>query len=279
MDNEIFFENKKLRIKMQSERSIILSSFSPKTDRLNPKFHLSFKKYCATPIAPEKNVVICMRLLLIEDDQMISHELVTAFRREGYAVDAVADTQSARLSLTSETYDLVLLDLGLPDGSGLDVLKELRGHRDQIPVLIITARDTLKDIVTGLDLGADDYMIKPFALEELEARIRVLLRRSQGRASPVITWGNIELNPATHSFSIDGRKIILSAREFAVLHTLMENPENVISRKQLEDKIYGWNEEVESNTIEYHISQLRKKIGRDAIRNIRGVGYILEKRT
>jgi two-component system, OmpR family, response regulator QseB len=220
-----------------------------------------------------------MRLLLIEDDRMISESLATALHQGGYAVDAVADTQTARLSISHEKYDLILLDIGLPDGSGLDVLRELRIRRDPIPVLIMTARDTLKDIVLGLDLGADDYMIKPFALEELEARIRVLLRRNQGRASPVITWGNIELNPATHGFSVDGRKIILSAREFAVLHTLMENPENVVSRKQLEEKIYGWNEEIESNTIEYHISQLRKKIGRDYIRNIRGVGYILEKRT
>ncbi len=145
-------------------------------------------------------------------------------------------------------------------------------------MLIVTAQDTLKDVVAGLDLGADDYMIKPFALEELEARIRVLLRRNEGRASPVIIWGNIQLNPASHSFSIDGNQIILSAKEFAVLHALMENPGGVLSRQKLEEKIYGWNEEVESNTIEYHISQLRKKIGRDIIRNIRGVGYTLEKR-
>ena len=219
-----------------------------------------------------------MRLLLIEDDQMISEGLTTALRQSGYAVDAVADVQTAKLSLANEKYDLIVLDLGLPDGSGLDILKKLRSRHDPVPVLIVTAKDTLKDVVTGLDSGADDYMIKPFELEELEARIRVLLRRSEGRASPILTLGNIQLNPATHGFSIDGKQIILSAREFAVIYALMENPASVLSRQQIEEKIYGWNEEVESNAIEYHISQLRKKIGRDIIRNIRGVGYVLEKK-
>ncbi len=217
-----------------------------------------------------------MRLLLIEDDRMISEGLVTALRSSGYAIDAVSDTQTGKLSLANEKYDLVLIDLGLPDGSGLDVLKELRGRQDSIPVLIITARDTLKDVVQGLDLGADDYMIKPFALEELEARIRVLLRRNEGRAAPILTWGNVHLNPATHGFMVDGKQIVLSAKEFAVIHALMENPGVVMSRQKIEEKIYGWNEEVESNTIEYHIARLRKKIGRDIIRNIRGVGYLLE---
>ncbi|MDE1900585.1 MAG: response regulator transcription factor [Alphaproteobacteria bacterium] len=217
-----------------------------------------------------------MRLLLIEDDPMISEGLTTALRQSGYAVDAVGDAQTGKLSLANEKYDLVVLDLGLPDGSGLDILKKLRSRHDPIPVLIVTAKDTLKDVVTGLDSGADDYMIKPFELEELEARIRVLLRRSEGRASPILTWGNMQLNPATHSFSVDGKQIILSAREFAVIYALMENPASVLSRQQIEEKIYGWNEEVESNAIEYHISQLRKKIGRDIIRNIRGVGYVLE---
>jgi two-component system, OmpR family, response regulator QseB len=217
-----------------------------------------------------------MRLLLIEDDPMISEGLVTALRSSGYAIDAVSDTQNGKLSIASETYDLILLDLGLPDGSGLDILKELRRRRDAIPVLVISARDTLKDVIEGLDLGADDYMIKPFAREELEARIRVLLRRNEGRSSPVLTWSNIQLNPATHGFTVDGKQIILSAREFSVIYALMENPGSVLSRKKLEEKIYGWNEEVESNTIEYHIARLRKKIGRDIIRNIRGVGYVLE---
>jgi len=219
-----------------------------------------------------------MRLLLIEDDPMISDGLMTALRQSGYAIDAVKDGQAGKLSLSNEKYDLVLLDLGLPDGSGLEVLKELRNGRDPIPVLILTARGMLKDVVEGLDLGADDYMIKPFALEELEARIRVLLRRNEGRASPVITLGNVQLNPDTHGFTIDGRQIILSAREFAVIHALMENPGTVLSRQKLEEKIYGWNQEVESNTIEYHISQIRKKLGRNVIRNIRGVGYTMEKK-
>ncbi|MDP9127253.1 MAG: response regulator [Pseudomonadota bacterium] len=219
-----------------------------------------------------------MRLLLIEDDAMIADGLTTALRQSGYAIDAVPELQSARLSLSTEKYDLVLLDLGLPDGSGLDLLRELRSRRDPIPVLIVTAQDTLHDVVAGLDFGADDYMVKPFKLEELEARIRVLLRRNEGRASPVITWGNVQLNPATHGFSIDGKQIILSAKEFAIIHALMESPGTVLSRQTIESKIYGWNEEVGSNTVEYHISKLRKKIGRDIIRNIRGVGYVLEKK-
>ena len=220
-----------------------------------------------------------MRLLLIEDDAMISEELTHALRRSGYAIDVATDAESGRLALAGEKYSLVILDLGLPDGSGLDVLKKLRALRDRVPVLIVTAQDTLKDVVAGLDLGADDYMIKPFALEELEARIRVLLRRNEGRASPILTYGVMQLNPATHGFAVDGRQIILSAREFAVMHSLMESAGSVLSRQALEERIYGWNQEIESNTIEYHISQLRKKIGRDIIRNIRGVGYILEDKT
>ncbi|HUY68184.1 MAG TPA: response regulator transcription factor [Alphaproteobacteria bacterium] len=219
-----------------------------------------------------------MRLLLIEDDKMISESLNAALRESGYAVDVAGDGQTGRLSLENQAYDLVLLDLGLPDGSGLDILKFLRDRRNQTPVLIVTAHDTLKDVVAGLDQGADDYMIKPFALEELEARVRVLLRRSQGRAAPVITWGNIRLDPSSHGLDINGHSIVLSAREFSILHALMEKPEAVLSRHQLEEKIYGWNEEVESNAIEYHISQLRKKIGCRIIRNIRGVGYTLEKK-
>src|ERR1700722_14863814 len=165
-----------------------------------------------------------MRLLLIEDDRMISEGLKTALEQNGYAVDIAVNAQIGELSLVNQKYDLVLLDLGLPDGSGLDILRKLRTRRDQIPVLILTARDTLKDVVEGLDHGADDYMIKPFALEELEARIRVLLRRKEGRASPLITWGNLQLDIAGRRFSADGNTILLSAREFSVLHALMENP-------------------------------------------------------
>ena len=169
-----------------------------------------------------------------------------------------------------------LLDLGLPDGSGLDAAKKLRARHNPIPVLIITARDTLKDIVTGLDQGADDYLIKPFALEELEARIRVIMRRNEGRATPVLTWENIQLDPVSHQLNIDGSPVILSGREFSVLYALMGKPGAVLSRHQLEEKIYGWNQEIESNTIEYHISQIRKKLGKNVIRNIRGVGYAMK---
>ena len=172
-------------------------------------------------------------------------------------------------------YQLLLLDLGLPKISGLELLKALRRAGNRIPVLILTARDAVADRVAGLDAGADDYLVKPFDLEELAARIRALLRRQAGRAQPEIRLGDLSLNPATHEVRLRGQPVNLSAREFALLHAFLDRPGAVFSRAQLEEKLYGWNEEVESNTVEVYIHALRKKLGADLIKNVRGVGYMV----
>jgi DNA-binding response OmpR family regulator len=214
-----------------------------------------------------------MRLLLVEDDRMIGESLQKAFSQSGHALDWVKDGETAELSLRTHLYDLVLLDLGLPKKTGIDVLKQLRQRKNTVPVLVLTARDTVSDKVIGLDAGADDYLIKPFDLEELEARIRALIRRRDGRATTRMTAGNITLDPATYEISIGKETTILAARECALMQALMERPGTVLSVSELEERLYGWNEEVESNAIEVHIYQLRKKLGKDCIRNVRGVGY------
>jgi two-component system OmpR family response regulator/two-component system response regulator QseB len=214
-----------------------------------------------------------MRLLLVEDDPMIGESIEEGLRIENHAVDWVRDGRSAELGLDTQVYDLVLLDLGLPNKPGLDVLARYRRHGGQAPVLIITARDATADRVKGLDTGADDYLVKPFDLDELFARIRALLRRRCGRAQPDIVHRGLTLNPATHEVKLAGVALHLSAREFAVLHALMDPPGRVVSKAQLEEKLYGWNEEVESNTVDVYIHHLRKKLGAEFIRNIRGVGY------
>ena len=216
-----------------------------------------------------------MRLLLVEDDPMIGESLEEGLRGERYAVDWVRDGRGAELALANDVYDLVLLDLGLPRKQGLEVLAEYRRRGGSAPVLIITARDAPPERVKGLDSGADDYLVKPFDLDELFARVRALLRRRVGRTSPELVFGGLTLNPATHEASLDGRALALSAREFALLHALMERPGEIVSRPALEEKLYGWNEEVGSNTVEVHIHALRKKLGGDAIKNVRGVGYKL----
>lgn len=218
-----------------------------------------------------------MRLLLVEDDPMIGESLRHALKGDGYAVDWVTDGETAAESLEIEQYDLVLLDLGLPKQSGIEVLQGVRKRKDAIPVLILTARDAVSDRVIGLDAGADDYLVKPFALAEVEARIRALLRRKHGQAEPVMRCGDAVLNPATKELSYGGKAELLSAREYALMHCLMEKPGAVLSRPQLEEKIYGWNEEVASNAVEVLIHQLRKKYGTDIIRNIRGLGYMVAK--
>ena len=220
-----------------------------------------------------------MRLLLVEDDRMIGESVRKGLRQDGFAVDWVQDGRAAELALDSEPYDLLLLDLGLPKKDGLDVLGTLRRRGNAIPVLILTARDAVADRVKGLDAGADDYLVKPFDLEELAARIRALLRRKAGRTDPLIRVGALALNPATHEAFLDGEPVALSAREFALLYALAERPGTVLSRSQLEEKLYGWNEEVESNTVEVYIHALRKKIGTDFIRNVRGVGYMVPRMT
>jgi len=216
-----------------------------------------------------------MRVLLVEDDPMIGKSVQQGLRQEGSRVDWVRDGQAAELALTTTPYELLLLDLGLPGRSGLDVLARLRRSDNDIPVLIITARDAVADRVKGLDSGADDYLVKPFDLDELSARMRALLRRRAGRASPVIEHGDLRMNPATHELSQDGRPVALSAREFALLQALLEQPGVPLSRAKLEERLYGWGEEIESNAVEVYIHALRRKLGTDRIKNIRGVGYLL----
>jgi two-component system response regulator QseB len=216
-----------------------------------------------------------MRLLLAEDDPMIGKSVQIGLRREGYAVDWVRDGVAAELALAEDLYDLLLLDLGLPRKNGLDVLQALRAKKNPLPVLILTARDAVADRVKGLDAGADDYLVKPFDLDELIARVRALLRRRGGRAAPVIEHGALRVDPASHAVSLNGVPVALSAREFALLSALLERPGAPLSRKQLEDRIYGWGEEVESNTVEVYIHALRRKLGPEWILNVRGVGYLL----
>ncbi len=214
-----------------------------------------------------------MRLLLVEDDPMIGASVQNGLRQDGYTVDWVRDGAVAELAVANDVYDLLVLDLGLPGQSGLDLLAGLRRKGVDLPVLVITARDSVVDRVKGLDAGADDYLVKPFDLDELSARIRALLRRQAGRASPVIEHGPLLLNPATHEVYLDGVPVNLSGREFSLLHALLEQPGVPLSRAQLEDRIYGWDEEVGSNAVEVHIHSLRRKLGADWIRNVRGVGY------
>jgi two-component system response regulator QseB len=218
-----------------------------------------------------------MRLLLVEDDPMIGESVRQGLRQDGFSVDWVRDGSAAETVLRNEVYDLVLLDLGLPKKQGLDVLKSLRAKGNRIPVVIVTARDAVPDRIAGLDSGADDYIVKPFDLDELAARVRAVLRRQAGRAEPVIEHGGVRLNPSTHEASVNGEPLILSAREFALLQALLDRPGAVLSRSQLEEKLYGWEEEVESNTIEVYIHSLRKKLGADFIKNVRGVGYMVPK--
>ena len=218
-----------------------------------------------------------MRLLLAEDDRMIGASIERGLKQDGFAVDWVQDGRAAELALAENVHDLVVLDLGLPRKEGLDVLRAMRRRGDDRPVLIVTARDAVSDRVAGLDAGADDYLVKPFELTELAARIRALLRRSAGRAEPVVAYGDIELHPDTREIRVRGEPVALSAREFALLEALLARPGAVLSRAQLEEKLYGWNEEVESNAVEVHIHALRKKLGADAIRNVRGVGWMIAK--
>ncbi|EXI90773.1 MAG: Transcriptional regulatory protein QseB [Candidatus Accumulibacter regalis] len=216
-----------------------------------------------------------MRVLLVEDDPMIGKSVQQGLRQEGTSVDWVRDGEAAELALTTTPYELLLLDLGLPGRSGLDVLARLRRSDNDIPVLIITARDAVTERIKGLDSGADDYLIKPFDLDELSARMRALLRRRSGRASPVIEHGDLRMNPATHELTQDGKPVALSAREFALLQALLEQPGVPLSRAKLEERLYGWGEEIESNAVEVYIHSLRRKLGSERIKNIRGVGYLV----
>ncbi len=218
-----------------------------------------------------------MRILLVEDDEDLGDGVREGLVQERFTVDWVRDGREAMAALDAENYSLMILDLGLPRISGIEILKLIRNHGNEIPVIILTARDTVADRIQGLDCGADDYVIKPFDLDELAARIRALMRRKMGRAEPMLVHGNIVLDPAAHKVTLDGETVNLSPREFAVLRELLENTGIVLSRDRLEQSLYGWNEEVESNALEVHIHHLRKKLGAKLIKTIRGVGYVIQK--
>lgn len=218
-----------------------------------------------------------MRILLVEDDLMVGEAVRKGLRQDGFAVDWVQDGVAAQLALRQEDYALVLLDLGLPQKNGLSVLQELRASGSKVPVLIATARDAVADRVAGLDAGADDYLIKPYDLEELSARMRALLRRQSGRADSLIEVRDVSLNPATREVLLQGRPVTLSAREFTLLQAFLDRPGVVLSRAQLEEKLYGWDDSVDSNAVEVHIHALRKKLGSDFIKNVRGIGYLVPK--
>uniref|UniRef100_A0A2G7T4L7 DNA-binding response regulator n=1 Tax=Chryseobacterium sp. B5 TaxID=2050562 RepID=A0A2G7T4L7_9FLAO len=223
-----------------------------------------------------------MRLLLVEDDAMIGEAVQTLLRGEGHAVDWVRDGLQADAALCpgpggGHGYEMVLLDLGLPGQDGLQVLRHLRGRRDRTPVLVATARDAVRDRIAGLDAGADDYVVKPYDLDELLARLRALARRASGGSDPLYEREGVRLNPATREASVDGRDVVLSGREWAVLETLLARPGSTLSRQQIEDKLYGWGDEVSSNAIEVYIHGLRKKLGAGLILNVRGVGYMVPK--
>lgn len=216
-----------------------------------------------------------MRVLLVEDDRMIGEALLQALRRQSYAADWVRDGEMALAALAAESYDLVLLDLGLPRSDGLTVLRTLRGGGSRIPVLVMTARDAVADRVAGLDAGADDYVLKPFDTEEMLARVRALIRRSAGRAEPVYNHKGLALDPATREATLNGRPITLSSREWAVLEPMLLRPGVVFSRKQLEEKLYGWKQDISSNAVEVYIHGLRRKLGSDIVQTVRGLGYVV----
>ncbi|MGE5562477.1 MAG: response regulator [Bacillota bacterium] len=214
-----------------------------------------------------------MRVLVVEDDEILRGAVETGLAMNGFTVDAVETVEDARSASRAWDYDAVVLDIALPDGSGLDLLQSWREQGEVTPVLMLTARNATRDRIQGLDLGADDYLGKPFDLDELAARVRAIARRAQGRAVSVLQWGDLRLDPAARTVTLAGEPVALPRREFAVLQALMEKPEHVRSRAQLEDRLYGWQEEVGSNAIEVHVHNLRNKLGRQAIETVRGEGY------
>ena len=218
-----------------------------------------------------------MRVLLVEDDRMIGEAVAQALKDAGYAVDWVRDGQAAIDTLEIQTYDVVLLDLGLPKKDGMTVLQSIRARDNPVAVLVITARDGVDDRIQGLDGGADDYVLKPFEMRELLARMRAVIRRKGGVAGPVLSNGVLSLDPATHEASVDGKSARLSKREYSLLQALMTRPGAILSRSELEDRIYGWGEEVESNAVEFLIHALRRKLGSQSIKNVRGVGWMVSR--
>jgi len=219
-----------------------------------------------------------MRVLLVEDDEMIAQGLQTALRQAGFAVDWMRDGKTAGAALRASAFDLVLLDLGLPLRDGIDVLRDLRKRGDATPVIILTARDEIQHRIAGLDAGADDYIVKPFDLDEMTARMRSVLRRAAGRGDATIEHGELSLDATTRTVQRNGSPVALSAHEYAVLEALLQRPGAVLSRAQLEDRLYGWDEQIESNAIEVYVHGLRRKLGSDAIRTLRGVGYFIPRK-
>jgi two-component system OmpR family response regulator len=218
-----------------------------------------------------------MRVLLVEDDRMIGEAIVSALKDATYAVDWVRDGVAALTTVESQEYDVVLLDLGLPEKDGFETLRSLRAKGNPVPLLVITARDALEDRLRGLDGGADDYVLKPFEMAELLARMRAVIRRKGGASGPLLSNGVFSLDPTTREVDINGKVIRLSSREFSLLSAFMIRPGAILSRTDLENRIYGWNEEVESNAVEYLIHALRRKLGSTAIKNVRGVGWMVSK--
>ena len=218
-----------------------------------------------------------MKILLVEDDRLLGDGIRAGLMQAGFAVDWAQDGRAAELALSGEAYDAVVLDLGLPRLSGMEVLARARAARNAVPVLILTARDTVPDRIAGLDAGADDYLVKPYELGDLQARLRALLRRAGNQAEPVLSHGELRLDPAARSVTREGRPVELSAREFAVLHALLLNAGRVLSKAQLEESLYGWGEEIESNAVEVFVHHLRRKLAPEVIVTVRGVGYLIPK--
>lgn len=216
-----------------------------------------------------------MKVLLVEDDEMIGVAVQKGLAQDGFIVDWAKDAAEASLALGVEPYEAILLDLGLPDRPGLEILGALRKKGDEIAVIILTARDAISERIAGLDAGADDYLIKPFDLDELSARIRAVQRRKLGRAEPLLIHGDLRLNPASRECFWQENAVNLSAKEFTLLEALIERPGAVLSRSQLEERLYGWADEIESNTVEVHIHHLRKKLSAEVVKTVRGVGYML----
>lgn len=219
-----------------------------------------------------------MRVLLVEDDELLGIAVRQGLEQSGYTVDWLRDGQMAAAALQDGEPDLMVLDLGLPGKGGLEVLAGLRASGSNLPVLILTARDTVEDRIAGLDAGADDYLVKPFDLGELAARLRAISRRRQGRAAPMIEYGDLVYEPATRSVSLNGQPVKISAKALAILEALLERPGIPLSRHRLEEILYGWGEGVESNAVEVHVHHLRKQLGKDFIRTVRGIGYMIPKR-
>lgn len=218
-----------------------------------------------------------MRIMLVEDDPILGGGIRSALERSGYIVEWLRDGSGVVEAIGSESFDLLVLDLGLPKMDGLSLLKQLRTRGEKLPVLILSARNGVPDRIAGLDHGADDYLVKPFDLGELDARIRALLRRNAGRAEPLIRYGELELDPAARAVTFKGESVALPAKEFALLELLLDNAGRVMTREQIEERLYGWRLTVESNTTEVHIHYLRKKFGRDFIVTVRGAGYMVPK--